>query len=460
MSLDAAKQVFNNPDLAEYAAYAVQQAQQGNTFDLRILGALNRYPVSIEEFMLSDTYLGLKGSIYPEVLKCLVELNNPSVNGLPHRIRVGSTYSEALLTGAIGVAKSTIAIISTAYQVYILSCVDKPQALFDLDPSSEILFVFQSINAALAKQVDYERFKALVEGSIYFREQFPFDRNIKSELRFPNRIIVRPVSGLETATIGMNVFGGVLDEVNFMENVQKSKRSVDGDTYDQAISLYNSIARRRKSRFMKQGRLPGLLCLVSSKRYPGQFTDQKETEARKELAEKGETSIYLYDKRTWDIKPEGTFTGEWFQVFQGDATRKPRILDPGEMLPTTDQLLIVNIPVEYRQEFQTDILRALRDIAGISTLAIQPFMVNTEAVSHCFGARKSILSRTDVDFQDTQIGLFPKSVTHPQSPRWVHVDLALTSDSAGVAMGYVPEFLRVQRGNDHEMFLELQLILP
>jgi hypothetical protein len=451
LSLDTALGVFSDPQLAEYARYAVEQSLRGRPYDLEILAAMEKYPVSIEDFVLGEEYLGMQGSIYPEVLKSLVELNNPSVEGLPHRIRVGSTYSEAVLTGAIGVAKSTIAIISTAYQLYVLSCLNDPQAVFGIDPSSEILFVFQSVNAALAKQVDYERFKALIEGSPYFCAEFPFDKGIKSELRFPNRVIVRPVSGRETATIGQNVFGGIIDEVNFMEVVQRSKRSVDGDTYDQAIALYNSIARRRKSRFMKRGRLPGLLCLVSSKRYPGQFTDQKVDEARKELAETGSTSIYVYDKRTWDIKPAGTFSGEWFRVFQGDQTRKPRVVEPGEDMAEADRHLLVDIPAEYRQEFETDIMKALRDIAGVSTLAVHPFMMDAEAVSACFGARKSILSRPDTDFDQTTLRLFPRAIQHPDLPRFAHVDLALSGDSAGVVVGHVPAFVSVPRGGESEI---------
>ena len=63
------------------------------------------------------------------------------------------------------------------------------------------------------------------------------------------------------------------------------------------MALYQSIARRRGSRFMRRGRVPGLLCLVSSRRYPGQFTDRKEAERRRQLAETDRTSIYLYDRR-------------------------------------------------------------------------------------------------------------------------------------------------------------------
>src|SRR5690606_38570223 len=132
------------------------------------------------------------------------------------------------------------------------------------------------------------------------------------------------------------------DELNFMAVVENSKMTKDGSIYDQATQNYNSIARRRESRFMQLGQLPGMLCLVSSRNYPGQFTDKKEQEA------KTNPRIYVYDKRLWEIRPE-RFCGDKFRVFIGDESRKPRILDDMEIVPKSDEHLVMGIPIEYRQ---------------------------------------------------------------------------------------------------------------
>jgi hypothetical protein len=104
-------------------------------------------------------------------------------------------YVEAVLTGAIGTGKSTIALFTTAYQLYVLSCLKDPHGLFNLDPSSEIVFAFQSLTKDLAESIDYERFRAMLTDSPYFNQHFPFNKKIKSEMVFPNRIVVRPLSG-------------------------------------------------------------------------------------------------------------------------------------------------------------------------------------------------------------------------------------------------------------------------
>lgn len=382
-------------------------------------------PVGIEEFITSPKFLNKSDEIYPRVMEALIELNN-------------GDHQEAILTGAIGVAKTTIAVYSMTYQLYLLSCFKRPHREFGLDPSSEIVVVFQSLNASLAKAVDYMRFKSLIDSSPYFRDHFFYDRKIESELRFPSRIIVKPVAGDVAGAIGQNVIGGVIDEVNYMERVDRSKRSLDGGEYDQATALYNSIARRRKSRFMRKGKLPGLLCLVSSKRYPGQFTDQKIKEAEKD------PTIYVYDKRTWDVLPSDRFSGDWFAVFIGDLARQPHIVRSNDVAPGKE--LLMQVPVEYRDDFERDIHEALREIGGISTMATHPFLVNREAVAKCFGRRKSIFSRAEIH-SDEPLQIYPKRFKEPDQPRVAHLDLALTGDCAGLCIGYVKEFVDVTRGN-------------
>ncbi|MBF0340077.1 MAG: hypothetical protein HQL95_03835 [Magnetococcales bacterium] len=391
-------------------------------------------PVGIRQFIEDPNFLGNAGEVYPAIMEVLDELGS-------------GKYVEAVLTGSIGVGKTSLALWVTAYSLYQLSCMRDPHGEFDLARSSEITIIFQSITRELAKGVDYQRFRAMIERASYFQRHFPFDKNIESELRFPNRIIVKPVSGSETAAIGQNVIGGVIDELNYMAIVEKSKASVDRGTYDQAIAVYNSIARRRKSRFMKKGKLPGILCLVSSKRYPGQFTDQKEKEARTD------PTIYIYDKRTWEIKP-WAFSGRFFRVFVGDEARNPRILHDGDDVGDGQ---VMDIPVEYLREFETDIMNALRDIAGVSTQTLRPFMVNREAVVACFGTHTSILSRHDVAWPVETVDVLTEDFHEPERKRWAHVDLSLTSDSTGIVMGYVTGFTRMDRGETIEILPHIEI---
>ncbi len=395
--------------------------------------AYHRLPVDIETFIRSDRFLASGDSIYPAVMDELREINS-------------GRYVEAVLTGAIGTGKTTIALLTIAYQLHVLSCLRDPQAFFRLDPGSEIVFAIQSLTAQVAKDVAYRRLRAIVDKSPFFQHHFPCRPTLKSEMVFPHNIIVRPLSSKPTAAIGSNIIGGILDEVNFFPIVERSRRSADGGVFDQALEMYHSIARRRKSRFMEVGgKLPGMLCLVSSKRFPGEFTDQKANEAKHEFDQQGRTGIYVYDRRLWEIKPPGTYGDARFCLFLGDHTRKPYIVDSDLVLSEEDEKLVMEVPEEFRADFKRDMLSAIRDIAGSATFALHPFILNTEAVGKGFNRCPSILNMPLTNFKTVRPGIYTNRIIKPDEPRFAHVDLGLSSDSAGVAVGWVPGFAKVPR---------------
>jgi hypothetical protein len=231
------QRTVRNPRFRDYILLAIDEAAQGDVWRFTQCQNLKYMPVDPEEFLLSEEYLGDKDSpLWPAVTEELIEINSGG-------------YVEVLLTGGIGSAKTTTALYTTAYQLYLLSCYKNPHKAYALDPHSEILIVFQSITEKKAKSVGYDRFKSMIESSPYFQQKFSNNPNVDSWMKFPNRIEVKPVSGGQFAAIGENVIGGLIDELNYMDVIEKSKRSVDGGTYNQAIAVYESIARRRKSRF-------------------------------------------------------------------------------------------------------------------------------------------------------------------------------------------------------------------
>lgn len=421
-----------DPDWGQAFERAIENYQtKKEIFELPYLLQLKRYPVSIDTFIHAEAYLSVeRGVVWPAVIEELKKINNPD------GARVVNPFTELLATGAIGSAKTTTALYTVAYQIYVLSCFKDPHRTFGLDPASEILFIFQAIGGAATS--DYQRLYHMVQASPYFNSISPYKKNLASKLVFPNRIEVAVMGG-DAGSIGQNVMGGLVDEMNFMAMIASSKRAYDGQKYDQARTVYNGIARRRKSRFLKMGKAPGILCLVSSKRYPGEFTDQKLQQA------KTDKTIYVYDKTVWQMKPEGTFNSGWFQLHTGTSTTKPVVITPENTIKY-DPKTIVQIPNEFRQDFKDDLIGSLRDIAGISVVAQYPFLTNGEAVGRMFGKVKSVLNTETTDMETEPLQFFPNRFRHINRLRWAHVDLGLTSDSAGVACGYVPEFVVTEDG--------------
>jgi hypothetical protein len=396
-------------------------------------------PVDMQTFLFSPFYLNIpRDELVPETVKYLEEMNS-------------GFYVEAVLTGAIGVGKSTLAVLSMCYQLYLLSCYESPHRVLGQKSTDEIVFIIQSATESISKKGDYERIKANIDASPYFKQKFPYDHTLKSEMHFPGRIIVRPVAGTVTGAIGQNVYACVLEEANFMATTEQSKNSRDGGSYDQAWALYNSLVARRKSRFLKKGRLPGIFIISSSRNYPGQFTDKKEEEAKRELAETGKTTIYIYDKVGWEVFP-GRYSGEFFPVFVGNQNMNPKIIrtESDKAYYPEDQIKM--IPVEHRPEFENDIMAALRDVAGVATLALYPFIMRPEKVSEAMErGYAGCVSREDVDFETTKIKIFPDRFVRPERKHFAHLDLAISSDSAGLSVGHVAGWKKVMRGETMEL---------
>lgn len=389
-------------------------------------GKYNSLPVDPITFIESRVLLNMGEEVYPVIKEEVAEI-------------CSGRYVEAVLTGGIGSGKTTAALIILAYGVYELSCLVSPQREFGLASSSEITLIIQSIRQDRSDN-DFRRLVDMFDDSPYFCNTFKPIGSKRYELNFPNNIKVRPLSGSPQAAIGENIIGGMIDEINFMATVERSKKASDGGTFDQALAIYSSIARRRESRFMSKGNLLGMLCLVSSKNYPGEFTDQKIEEQKKNK------KIYIYDKRDWEVKPWAA-SGKWFVLFKGDLLNPPKPLEDDEVEEYAAKFpgKLMRIPLERRSAFDNDLLGAVRDIAGVSTLAHAPYMTNIEKVGEAFGKVPSLMSRTVCDFKETLVEFYPDKITSKEEPRFGHIDLGVTRDSAGIAVCHVPKFVTLDR---------------
>jgi hypothetical protein len=86
---------------------------------------------------------------------------------------------------------------------------------------------------------------------------------------------------------------------SFLESTEESKKSED--KYDACEEIYHAIFNRMISRFLKKGRIPGLLCMVTSPNFPDDFVHKKIDEAKAKGVDSG---IFYRIRSTWDAKGE------------------------------------------------------------------------------------------------------------------------------------------------------------
>ena len=436
--------------------------------ELELLLSLMNYtyrhiPVPVRKFIEDPPYLGLKGQVYPILLDDLEELFD-------------GEYEEAILAGSIGWGKSTFAEIAMCRMIYEVSCFKNPQKALGLMDGSVIAFVNVSLSRDAAKKVVFQGLKSKLLNSDYFKKEFPITHPLAQELRMMHNVWVFPVASGEHSILGHNVFGGVMDEVNFMAYVEDSKRSA-GDVYDQADKLQTALIRRMKSRYMRRGKLPGILLQVSSAAYPDDYTEKRIKEAQ----ENPDTKIFWRRYSQWSTPPPDKYCGEKFRLSLGNITDRPMIITCDLDFNSAKEKghEIIEVPVEYLDDFKREIDSSIRDLAGLPTLTIHPFIVYREKVMEAMERGKNELGlehpftkdvttlEDGASFDSTKL-LIPKLKKKwedaeteedkqryktiyyklKQKPRYIHIDLARTT-MGGIAMGYVDRYEEVIRRNEN-----------
>lgn len=412
-------------------------------------------PVDLRTFVYDEYYLG----------KTCDELYKVHFQDLQELFDNGG-YIEAIWTGAIGTGKSFCASIGMCRVLYELSCLHDPHGAYHIAHNTPIDLVCFSVTEELATKVAFDYIIEKLQASPYFTEKFPF-RKGKQEFQFPNKIRIAARATTDTSALGMNVIAAFLDEGNFLPKPGKAAR-IAGEK-DQASKIYNSLKRRMKSRFARRGKLPGMMFVVSSKRRTEDFTSK--------LIEKASHSrdVFVRDYSLWEVKPED-YPKERFWVFVGNETIPSRILEtPSEIeeyrgiCAAQENCTLIDVPVNFRPDFEADLEESIRDIAGIATVTITPFIQRRDRIKlaadygdqnglfHPFSVVEYVAGSGGEFAWDRMIEpakrplpdggyedyLRPK--LNPESPRHIHIDPSLTGDATGLCMAHIAGFKEVRR---------------
>lgn len=390
-------------------------------------------PISIEEYLNNPYYMGwLKDQIYPAWYDEFYKVYGP-----------GSQIQEWLLTGAIGTGKTFNAVLGQTYDLYRVSCMRHPQKFLGLAEGTPIVFGLFSVFAYKAKDQPWQYFHKMLEKSPYFREKFPLDKNFKNDIFLPRD--VRVVTGATALqAIGENMFTVFIDESDFMRvDDEKKSRAATG----QAAELYAATRRRMESRFMKFGRAPGVMGIGTSKTHETSFSS-----GRIQAFRDGDPTIHVSDFAIWEVgKPSLEYSGKKFFVIPGSRYKSTQLVEPGGPEPTDYH---IEVPVEHYNAFVQDREGALRDIAGIATTEVSPWIHQPERITAAIDTERkhpffvdeivysiestdSLLSYLDVEALTRISDGSRVPRLNPRFPRYFHVDIGLTKDCLGIALGHV-----------------------
>lgn len=416
-------------------------------------------PVSMEQFLDDPYYLGEACStIYPAIREDLINLFD-------------RPYREYLATGGIGVGKSYCASIVVCRLLYEFSCMISPQKTLGLSSASTLVIPLISKNLVLSRDVLKSAVDEKIKESPYFMTKCCPDFR-KDYTLFPNNVRVNIGSYISDRILGTDVVSCVMDETNFPPK-RKGQQIATGfgqklkpGHFDIVEKMYRGILRRIKSRFQKAGGgFNGMVILVSSAATTESFTERR----IRERAE--DPGFFMTDHTQWTAKPMENFCGEMFYVLCSTSAMKSRILKEEEYGLITDEYLelndafIMDIPVEFQDDFEANMEDSLRDIAGFSTEAISQFIQRPKMIQVCtnvdrthpFSKEEWIAGSPGVFDWDkltvryerrlpggyTEPAFKPRR--NPTAMRWCHIDTSLSGDCSGFSVGHVERWVDVVR---------------
>lgn len=413
-------------------------------------------PVDIDTFLDNPYFMGEhfadpatgKCKIYPFWRETLREIYpSPFYN----------RYNEVLVMLGIGNGKSTVSNISCLYEIYKLLCMKDPQSYYKLLKSTIITFVIFSANKYTAENVNWPQLKAAFEDSPWFQEHCPIVDDGKRValdkdncVSLPKNVAIQLGSN-EKHALGKAVIWGVVDEANFQS-----------ENSHQAYNSYNAIAQRRTSRFQEADEVPGVLWIVSSPKSDLDFVAQ-----RIESQRKIPTTLVIKDIPSWEIKKDPSRSGKTFPLFIGDTTADPKILSENDDISSYNPTRILNVPVEFRLNFEKDLIKAIMDIAGRSSVSDFALFPNANQITSLARMKNRVnqkvvfLSSAGADevcdFVDQS---YFRDIPHKNSYRYIHVDIGLKNDwfaMSGVYSYEIPNPEHEQKqykgsGWEYEMF--------
>lgn len=404
---------------------------------------------------------------------------------------------EWVLTGSIGAGKTSAAMLAQEYKLYVVTCMRNPCNTYT---ATSITFGMYSAMRYLAFDVGASMLIMRLKESPYFRdvvgiseeEDDPKKTKVKI-FNFPNN--VRFLFGSSHYHgMGQDVFGCIMDEVAFFE----------GEGAKRARALYSSIRSRIASRFKSQaGLTPGIMCLCSSANYEGDFLDEHIKNSAIQ------DRIYVSRFALYDVKK---YIGPKFRVLIGDRVASSKLIDRVEKQPdgTVKVVQVIpdselpegvldaprdvrphveHVPSDFFTDYDDDIEQSLKDISGIPMsadtvlfptmekvdLSFNPSNPVVTARSHPFSEQSVRLAVTGIEASNRLEDVFKvedlfvevdrfrriyKPRIDPSRPRFLHVDLAETQCSAGIACVHLKGFRVVTQtdlrtGNKSEIHMPI-----
>lgn len=375
------------------------------------INGYDRVPPSVQRLYSDDYYLG-SDRFFNHGNNLYNFWKNSLSTIYPNEVLTAKPF--LILSGAIGIGKSTVSRICLAMTYARLLCMKNPSVTLHLSPKPFSAVIFHR-----SEETAIIEFKRWFDRDVL--EYSPFFRNIKPNKFKFNVITAGPLS---SGGLGQDVIYFCLGEINFWRN-QESAQARCSSSLIRFTSRFNEDAITKVGQFILDSSAAGDNSVTNW------FLDNTNPEL----------TWYCCESH-WTVKPQDykKSNNKFFSVYVGDGKYPAQILpEDYKLAEDQDPDKVIHPPIQLYQEAKTDLVRFLQDKAGVSTGAQDRFFSSIEHLVNCSKIKNRIPEVVTVDFFDKTQRLYP--IVEPMIeilPRNQFValglDLAIVSDYAGISL--------------------------
>ena len=310
-------------------------------------------------------------------------------------LRGNKHYSQIVLYGCTRQGKSFCAILLILYIIVYVHHLRDLSRFYNLAGGTSLSIYIMSFNYDKAHQLYLQPLYQLLEQSerfiqIKFQDQVKVeqvkhgcDKIVYSKASLVGHMTLasnlRIISGNSDAIsiIGNNILAGIISEIAFfIEN--------DGATEDQIFRLYSDLVERIKATVGKS-----YLSFTFLDTSANDSESLIENYILKTLRNKND--ILFRWRRRWDIPelvkkfyPIYSNTQETFPVCIGDGSIPAKIIENPNELKEIPETLIQNVPIDAKDDFERNLIKSIKDIAGQPTTNESKFIQKNYLIDNIF----------------------------------------------------------------------------
>ena len=304
-------------------------------------------------------------------------------------------YNQVVLYGATRIGKTYLALLLMIYTIVYIHHLREPALFYGLSPLTKLAMYIISFKYDKTKELYLDPLFNILQQSERFiqvkfqdqvipkQKEVGVDKIVYSKAATTGEITL--ASGLQLqlgndealAFIGANILSAYVSEIAFW-------CEHEGVTEDTIFRLYTDLLDRIKATVGRD--YLTFLYLDSS-------ANDAESKIEKHILHnlQHKDGVYFKWQTRWDALPNNgkNFpiyhkTGKTFKVITGNGTIPPQIVTDEIQLKDIPKDLVIDVPIDVYDEFTVNIIKSIKDIAGIPTQRENKFISQGQKIEKIF----------------------------------------------------------------------------